>query len=71
MEVGLIVDSANDVIDVDSDAIQDPPEIVGGVRAKYLQGVAKLGERLLVLLNLQEVLNKSEIIKLEELEGSD
>lgn len=71
MEVGLIVDSANDVIDVDSDAIQDPPEIVGGVRAKYLQGVAKLGDRLLVLLNLQEVLNKSEIIKLEELEGSE
>ncbi|RAV03532.1 chemotaxis protein CheW [Paenibacillus sp. YN15] len=71
MEVGLIVDSANDVIDLDSDAIQDPPEIVGGVRAKYLQGVAKLGERLLVLLNLQEVLNKSEIIKLEELEGAE
>jgi purine-binding chemotaxis protein CheW len=71
MEVGLIVDSANDVIDVDSDAIQDPPEIVGGVRAKYLQGVAKLGDRLLVLLNLQEVLNKGEIVKLEELEGAE
>jgi purine-binding chemotaxis protein CheW len=68
MEVGLIVDAANDVIDVDSDLIQDPPEIVGGVRAKYLQGVAKIGERLLVLLNLNEVLNKGEIIKLEELE---
>jgi purine-binding chemotaxis protein CheW len=44
---------------------------VGGVRAKYLQGVAKLGDRLLVLLNLQEVLNKSEIVKLEELEGAE
>lgn len=68
MEVGLIVDSANDVIDVDTDNIQEPPEIVGGIRAKYLRGVAKIGERLLVLLNLEEVLNKSEIIKLEELE---
>lgn len=68
MEVGMIVDSANDVIDVDSDEIQDPPEIVGGVRAKYLRGVARVGERLLVLLNLKEVLSKSEIIKLEELE---
>lgn len=68
MEVGLIVDSANDVIDVDSDLIQDPPEIVGGVRAKYLQGVANINDRLLVLLNLKEVLSKSEIIKLEELE---
>jgi purine-binding chemotaxis protein CheW len=68
MEVGMIVDSANDVIDVDSDQIQDPPEIVGGIRAKYLRGVAKVGERLLVLLNLKEVLSKGEIIKLEELE---
>ncbi|WP_438446915.1 chemotaxis protein CheW [Gorillibacterium sp. sgz5001074] len=68
MEVGMIVDSANDVIDVDTDQIQDPPEIVGGVRAKYLRGVAKVGDRLLVLLNLKEVLSKGEIIKLEELE---
>lgn len=67
MEVGLIVDSANDVIDVDSEQIQEPPEIVGGIRAKYLRGIAKIGERLLVLLNLAEVLNKNEIIKLEEL----
>lgn len=68
MEVGLIVDAANDVIDVDSDQIQEPPEIVGGIRAKYLRGVAKIGERLLVLLNLEEVLSKKEIIKLEDLE---
>lgn len=68
LEVGMIVDSANDVIDVDAEQIQDPPEIVGGVRAKYLRGVAKIGDRLLVLLNLKEVLNKSEIVKLEELE---
>lgn len=67
IEVGMIVDSANDVIDLDSDEIQDPPEVVGGIRAKYLRGVAKVGERLLVLLNLNEVLNKGEIVKLEEL----
>jgi purine-binding chemotaxis protein CheW len=70
MEVGLIVDSANDVLDVDSDNIEDPPEIVGGIRAKYLRGVAKLSAgNLLVLLNLEEVLNKSEIVQLEQLEA--
>jgi len=68
LEVGLIVDSASDVVDVDSDSIVDPPEIVGGIRAKYLRGVARLDDnRLLVMLNLQEVLNKSEIIQLEQL----
>ena len=70
LEVGLIVDSASDVVDVDSDSIVDPPEVVGGIRAKYLRGVARLSDdRLLVMLNLSEVLNKSEIVQLEQIEG--
>lgn len=69
LEVGLIVDSASDVVDVDSDSIVDPPEIVGGIRAKYLRGVARLEDnRLLVMLNLQEVLNKNEIVQLDQIE---
>jgi purine-binding chemotaxis protein CheW len=68
LEVGFIVDTANDVIDVDSDAIEAPPEVVGGIRAKYLRGIAKVGDRrLLVMLNLAEVLNKSEIIQLDQM----
>ncbi|WP_138493956.1 chemotaxis protein CheW [Paenibacillus pinistramenti] len=70
MQVGFIVDSANDVIDLDTDLIDSPPEVVGGVKAKYLDGVARISEeRLLIMLNLSEVLNKSEIIQLEGLEG--
>lgn len=69
MEVGFIVDSANDVIDIDTETIDSPPEVVGGIKAKYLHGIAKMGDnRLLIMLNLSEVLNKSEIIKLEQLE---
>ncbi|WP_309121268.1 chemotaxis protein CheW [Paenibacillus sp.] len=69
LEVGFIVDSANDVIDVNADRIEEPPEVVGGIRAKYLRGIAKVGDnRLLVMLNLSEVLNKSEIIQLEQME---
>jgi len=67
LEVGFIVDSANDVLDVMSDAIENPPEVVGGVKAKYLSGVAKIGDnRLLILLHLAEVLNRAEIIRLEQ-----
>ncbi|CAI6027286.1 chemotaxis protein CheW [Cohnella sp. JJ-181] len=67
LEVGFIVDSANDVIDLNTDMVENPPEVVGGIKAKYLSGVAKFGEdRLLILLNLSEVLNRSEIIQLEQ-----
>jgi purine-binding chemotaxis protein CheW len=69
LEVGMLVDSANDVIDVNTDTISDPPEIVGGIKAKYLRGVARVSDtRLLVLLNLREVLNKGEIVQLEQIE---
>jgi purine-binding chemotaxis protein CheW len=69
VEVGLIVDAANDVIDIPADAIEPPPEVVGGIEAKYLRGVAKLQKRLLILLNLDKVLNTEEVRQLEKIEG--
>ncbi|WP_145046330.1 chemotaxis protein CheW [Paenibacillus xylanexedens] len=70
MQVGFIVDAANDVIDIKSSSIDSPPEVVGGVKARYLRGVAKLeNDRLLIMLNLHEVLNKSEVVQLESVEG--
>lgn len=70
LEVGLIVDAANDVIDIPLNAIEPPPEVVGGVEAAYLRGVAKLEKRLLILLNLDKVLNTDEIKQLDSLEVS-
>jgi purine-binding chemotaxis protein CheW len=69
MEVGLIVDAANDVIDVPIDAIEPPPEVVGGIEADYLRGVAKLDQRLLILLNLDKVLNADELKKVKKIEA--
>ncbi|WP_289136441.1 chemotaxis protein CheW [uncultured Brevibacillus sp.] len=69
LEVGLIVDAANDVIDIPVNAIEPPPEVVGGVEAAYLRGVAKLDRRLLILLNLDKVLSTEEIKQLDAIEG--
>jgi len=66
MEVGLIVDAANDVIDIPVNAIEPPPKVVGGVEAEYIRGVAKLANRLLILLNLDKVLNTEEMKQLEK-----
>ncbi|WP_400162994.1 chemotaxis protein CheW [Brevibacillus sp. TJ4] len=68
LEVGLIVDAANDVIDIPVDAVEPPPEVVGGVEAAYLRGVAKLDKRLLILLNLDKVLSTEEIKQLDAIE---
>ncbi|CCQ97926.1 purine-binding chemotaxis protein [[Clostridium] ultunense Esp] len=69
IEVGLIVDAANDVIDIPEEMIEAPPEIVGGIGAEYLRGVAKIGTRLLILLNLEKVLLMNEVEQLEQFEA--
>jgi purine-binding chemotaxis protein CheW len=58
MEVGLIVDAANDVLDIPASSVEPPPEAIGAVEADYIHGVAKVGRRLLILLNLEKVLEK-------------
>jgi purine-binding chemotaxis protein CheW len=70
MEVGLIVDSANDVVDVPHDLVEPPPQVVGGLEADYLRGVAKIDKRLLILLNLNKVLNPKELKEMTAIEAN-
>ncbi|MDF2607706.1 MAG: chemotaxis protein CheW [Bacillales bacterium] len=55
-EVGLIVDAANDVIDINLSAVEPPPDVVGVVEVEYIDGVVKLDKRLLIILNLDKAL---------------
>ncbi len=57
MEVGFIVDSANDVMDIPKSSIEPQPEVVGSNEEEFISGVAKVEKRLLILLNLEKVLN--------------
>lgn len=60
MEVGLVVDAANDVTDIPQDSVEPQPEVVGAVKTEFISGVAKIGNRLLILLNLEKVLNPND-----------
>ncbi|MER2105589.1 MAG: chemotaxis protein CheW [Solibacillus sp.] len=57
MEVGFVVDSANDVLDIPAASIEPQPEVVGSLEEEFISGVAKLDKRLLILLHLDKVLN--------------
>lgn len=69
MEVGLIVDAANDVLDVATTSIEPSPEVVGGVSSEYINGVVKIGKRLLILLDLEKVLKTEEVKISQRVEG--
>ena len=67
-EVGMIVDEANDVVDLSEDDIETPPEVIGSVDTDYVRGVAKLEHRLLILLNLERVLANEGVNQLSAVE---
>jgi purine-binding chemotaxis protein CheW len=58
--VGLIVDTAREFVAIAHEAIQPPPEAISGLSGAYLRGIASLGERLVLMLDLDEVLRGTE-----------
>lgn len=69
VEVGLVVDVANDVIDLPEKMIESAPEIIDTANAVYISGIAKLDKRLLILLDLEKVLSTENLDKLQQIEG--
>ena len=53
--IGLIVDSAREFTKIPSSAIQPPPEALTGLSSNYLEGVAMLDKRIVMILNLAEL----------------
>lgn len=58
--VGFMVDSVKEVIRVEKNIIEPPPDLAVGIDTPYIKGVAKLEDRLLILLDLEEVLTDQE-----------
>ena len=58
--VGIIVDSVSEVLRVSTATIEPPSPVVAGIDSEYLQGLAKLPERLVILLDLDRVLAREE-----------
>jgi len=58
--IGLIVDSAREFTSIPSSAIQPPNEAISGLKGKYLEGIATLGERMILILNVSEVVDLAE-----------
>ena len=66
MQVGLIVDEATEVKDVDQTMIHPAPKLVAGVHNTFLKGVAKIDGNLLILLDLERIIDLEETNELHE-----
>jgi purine-binding chemotaxis protein CheW len=58
--VGFVVDSVSEVLRIPASSVQPPPPVVAGMDSDYIDGVGKLDDRLLILLDLDSLLDNEE-----------
>ena len=55
--VGLVVDTAREFLKIAPESIEAPPEALTGLSGHYLEGIATINERPILVLNLAAVLD--------------
>ena len=60
--MGLIVDAVSDVLDVARTDIHPTPDFGTRIDARFIQGMARVGDKLVVLLDIDRVLVGEEVL---------
>ncbi|MBN2446497.1 MAG: purine-binding chemotaxis protein CheW [Phycisphaerae bacterium] len=58
---GIIVDTVQEVLDIKSDQVDPPPPLGAGVDTSFVSGMGKVGENVKILLDIDQVLDMSEL----------
>ncbi|NOZ68081.1 MAG: chemotaxis protein CheW [Deferribacteres bacterium] len=53
---GLIVDSVSEVLRIPADIVEPPPQISSGLNSRFIKGIAKLDNRLIILIDINKLL---------------
>ncbi len=66
--MGFIVDSVSEVIRLPEDNVEPAPAVIASkIGTEYVMGVGKLEDRLLILLDLDRILGKSQLLGVREI----
>ncbi|RPH29936.1 chemotaxis protein CheW [Buttiauxella warmboldiae] len=59
--VGIVVDGVSDVLSLSAEQIRPAPEFAVTLSTEYLTGLGALGDRMLILVNIEKLLNSEEM----------
>jgi purine-binding chemotaxis protein CheW len=59
--VGAVVDSVSDVMELGSDLIKPAPEMNSSFDTAYITGIASVGERMLILMDIQALMSSADM----------
>jgi purine-binding chemotaxis protein CheW len=68
--IGMVVDSVSEVLRIPVEQIEDAPDLVAGVDTEYIRGVGKMGDRLIIMLDLGRVISGTEKAELHKIESA-
>lgn len=66
MEIGLIVDSVDEVKDIDESLISNAPEVSTVGSSRFISGIAHVGESIVVILDVTKLLFEGMEIETED-----
>lgn len=66
--VGFIVDSVNEVLRIESGITEPPPQSVSNINTEFITSVAKLDDRLIILLDMDKILTEKEKEQLDKID---
>jgi len=65
VQIGIVVDAVSEVIQVTGDDIEETPSFGVDVDTKFILGMAKIGEGIKTLLDINKVLTSEDLVVLE------
>lgn len=67
--VGMVVDGVSEVLGIDAALIEPPSPFIASAHSQAIEGIAKLREKLIILLDLEALLSGQEKERLKQLAG--
>jgi len=65
--LGFLVDRVNEVIDVEKEAINVPPQEIVKIDSSFIQGIVRYDERLVIMLDIENILiSFDEVVEMAE-----
>ena len=58
--IGVIVENVSEVKDINADDIEPAPDVVSGSSRRYMNGIIKLDNKIILFLNLSNILTEEE-----------
>jgi purine-binding chemotaxis protein CheW len=69
--VGALADAVREVLDIRSDQIEPPPRLGTRLKTEYINGMGKIDEQFMILLNIDRIFNSEELAHVQDAQEFD